>query len=35
VTLETGAQINVPLFIEAGDVIEINTEKGEYTKRAE
>jgi elongation factor P len=35
VTLETGAQINVPLFIEAGDVIEVNTEKGEYVKRAE
>lgn len=33
VTLETKAQINVPLFIEAGDVIEVNTEKGEYVKR--
>jgi len=33
VTLETGAQINVPLFIETGDVIEVNTEKGEYVKR--
>ena len=33
VTLETGAKINVPLFIEEGDIIEINTETGEYTKR--
>ncbi|MEK9134796.1 MAG: elongation factor P [Patescibacteria group bacterium] len=35
VTLESGAQINVPLFIEQDDVIEINTETGEYTKRVE
>jgi len=35
VTLETGAQIAVPLFIEQGDVIEINTETGEYTRRVE
>lgn len=33
-TLETGAVIQVPLFIEEGDVIEINTELGEYVKRA-
>ena len=33
VILETGAQVNAPLFIEQGDVIEINTETGEYTKR--
>src|SRR2546429_284889 len=32
--LETGAVIQVPLFIEEGDVIEINTELGEYVKRA-
>jgi elongation factor P len=31
--LETGATMQVPLFVEAGDVIEINTETGEYTKR--
>jgi len=31
--LETGARIQVPLFVEAGDVIEINTEKGEYVRR--
>jgi elongation factor P len=35
VTLETGAKVNVPLFIEEGDVIEINTETGEYVKRVE
>ena len=35
VTLESGAQINVPLFIEQDDIIEINTETGEYTKRVE
>lgn len=32
--LETGAVIQVPLFIEEGDVIEVNTELGEYVKRA-
>lgn len=35
VTLETGAKINVPLFIEEGDVIELNTETGEYVRRIE
>lgn len=35
VTLETGAQIAVPLFVEQGDTIEVNTETGEYTKRVE
>jgi len=35
VTLETGAKINTPLFIEEGDIIEINTETGEYVKRVE
>jgi len=35
VTLETGAQINAPLFVEAEDVIEINTETGEYSRRVE
>jgi len=33
VTLETGAKINTPLFIEEGDIIEINTETGEYVRR--
>ena len=31
--LETGATINVPLFVEPGDVIEVNTETGEYVRR--
>lgn len=35
VTLETEAKINAPLFIEAGDIIEINTETGEYVRRIE
>jgi len=35
VTLETGAEINVPLFVEQDDVIEINTETGEYVRRTE
>jgi elongation factor P len=35
VTLETGAKVSVPLFIETGDVIEINTETGEYVRRVE
>lgn len=33
VTLETGATVNTPLFINEGDTIEINTETGEYTGR--
>lgn len=33
VTLENGMTINVPLFIESGDVVKINTETGEYTER--
>jgi len=33
VTLETGATIQVPMFINAGDVIRINTENGEYVER--
>lgn len=32
-TLETGANLNVPLFIEAGEKIRINTETGEYVER--
>ena len=32
--LESGAVIQVPLFIEEGDMIEINTDLGEYVKRA-
>jgi elongation factor P len=33
VTLETGATINVPLFVNEGDTIKINTENGEYRER--
>ncbi|MCL2753037.1 MAG: elongation factor P [Defluviitaleaceae bacterium] len=33
-TLETGVQINVPLFINIGDVLEIDTRTGEYRGRA-
>lgn len=31
--LESGAVIQVPLFVEEGDIIEINTETNEYVKR--
>ncbi len=33
-TLETGAQINVPLFIDQGDMIRVDTRTGEYMERA-
>jgi elongation factor P len=33
VTLTTGAVVNVPLFINTGDVIRINTDTGEYAER--
>jgi elongation factor P len=33
--VETGAKVMVPLFINEGDVIRVNTETGEYTERAE
>lgn len=33
VTLETGAVVNVPMFVEEGDVIRLNTETGEYADR--
>ena len=32
-TVETGARINVPLFINEGDKIKIETEKGSYQER--
>lgn len=34
ITLETGAIINAPLFVNEGDVIRVNTETGEYVERA-
>lgn len=33
-TLETGAEIRVPLFIEEGDMIRVDTRTGEYMERA-
>lgn len=33
VTLETGAVVNAPLFINEGDVLRINTETGDYVDR--
>jgi len=32
-TMETGAKVNVPLFINEGDKIKIDTEKGSYIER--
>ena len=32
-TLETGAKINVPLFINEGDKIKVDTEKSSYIER--
>ncbi len=32
--LETGANVQVPLFISAGDVIKVNTRSGEYIEKA-
>ncbi len=33
VTLESGASVNAPLFINEGDIIRINTDTGEYVER--
>lgn len=33
VLLETGAEIDVPLFIKEGDLVEINTQTGTYVRR--
>ena len=35
VTLETGAIINAPLFVNEGDIIRINTETGDYVERVD
>ena len=35
ITLETGAKINTPLFVKEGDIIEVNTQTGEYVRRIE
>ncbi len=33
ITLENGATLNAPMFINEGDVVSINTETGEYVER--
>jgi elongation factor P len=35
VTLETGATIQVPMFINEGDMLRINTETGQYVERVD
>jgi elongation factor P len=35
VTLETGATINTPMFINEGDLIRVNTETGTYAERVD
>jgi len=35
VVLETGAMVTTPLFINAGDIIRVNTQTGEYVDRVE
>lgn len=35
VTVESGATVQVPMFINEGDVLTINTETGEYVERLE
>jgi len=32
-TIDTGAEIRVPLFINTGDKIKVNTGTGEYSER--
>ncbi len=34
VKIETGVNVNVPLFIKTGDKIKVNTQTGEYSERA-
>jgi elongation factor P len=33
-TVETGAVVQVPIFIETGEIIKIDTRSGEYLGRA-
>ncbi|KKQ99268.1 MAG: Elongation factor P [Parcubacteria group bacterium GW2011_GWF2_40_69] len=33
VKLETGAEINVPMFIKEGEIVRVNSETGEYSER--
>jgi elongation factor P len=32
-TVETGANVNVPLFVNEGELIRVNTKTGEYVER--
>jgi elongation factor P len=32
-TVETGATVNIPLFVETGEKIRVNTQTGEYMER--
>ena len=32
-TVETGATVNVPLFVNEGELIKVNTKTGEYVER--
>jgi elongation factor P len=32
-TVETGATVNVPLFVNEGEIIRVNTKTGEYVER--
>jgi len=34
ITLENGATLNAPMFVNEGDTIRVNTETGEYVERA-
>jgi elongation factor P len=34
ITLETGATVTAPIFVKEGDIVEVNTETGEYAGRA-
>jgi len=33
-TLETGAQVSVPLFVNIGDKVRVDTRSGDYVSRA-
>ncbi len=33
-TLETGAVVRVPLFVQTGELVKVDTRKGEYVSRA-
>ncbi|MDP2648268.1 MAG: elongation factor P [Candidatus Yanofskybacteria bacterium] len=35
VKIDTGASLNVPLFINEGDIVRVNTENGQYVERVE